>query len=263
MIDHRHPFFERGKMRFFLAVRDGQPVGTIGAIHNVTYNEWHKAKVGHFHFYDCLEDPEASHALFQAAFEWMGQEGLTRVIGPIGVGVMGMGILVEGFEHRAAMTMMGYNRPYYQRFVEAEGFVKHRDQLSLYLDAKGFVLPDKVRRVAEIALKRGSFRVPDFRTKGELRHYAQAIGKVYNESFQSHGDEYAPLSEREIKQVTDELLTVADPTLVKLLLRGEEIAGFLFGFPDLSDALQRGKGRLTPLSILGCFERSARPARSS
>ena len=250
MIDHRHPFFERGKMRFFLAVRDGQPVGTIGAIHNVTYNEWHKARVGHFHFYDCLEDPEASHALFQAAFEWMGAEGLTRVIGPIGVGVMGMGILVEGFEHRAAMTMMGYNRPYYQRFVEAEGFVKHRDQLSLYLDAKGFVLPDKVRRVAEIALKRGSFRVPDFRSKGELRRYAQAIGKVYNESFQSHGDEYAPLSEREIKQVTDELLTVADPTLVKLLLRGEEIAGFLFGFPDLSDALQRGKGRLTPLSIL-------------
>jgi len=250
MIDHRHPFFQRGRMRFLLAVRDGQPVGTIGAIHNVTYNAWHKVRVGHFHFYDCAEDAEASHALFQAAFQWFGEEGLTRVIGPIGVGVMGMGILVEGFEHRAAMTMMGYNRPYYQRFVEAEGFVKHRDQLSLYLDAKGFVLPDKVRRVAEIAMKRGSFVVPDFKTKAQLRRYAQAIGKVYNESFQSHGDEYAPLSENEIKQVTGELLTVADPTLVKLLLRGEEIAGFLFGFADVSDALQRGKGRLTPLSIL-------------
>ncbi len=250
LIDHRHPFFERGRVRFLLAARDGQAAGTIAAIHNVSYNEWHKAKVGHFHLYDCIDDPDVSHALFDAAFQWMRHEGLEKVFGPIGIGVMGMGILVEGFEHRAAMTMMGYNRPYYQRFVEAEGFVKHRDEYSLYLDARGFVLPEKVRRVAEIALKRGSFSVPDFKTKAQLRRYAQAIGKVYNESFQSHGDEYAPLSESEIKQVTGELLTVADPTLVKLLLRGEEIAGFLFGFPDLSDALQRGKGRLTPLSIL-------------
>ena len=29
-----------------------------------------------------------------------------------------------------------------------------------------------------------------------------------------------------------------------------EIAGFLFGFPDLSEAIQRSRGRLTPLSIL-------------
>ena len=73
---------------------------------------------------------------------------------------------------------------------------------------------------------------------------------MYNESFQSHGDEYNPLSPREIAQVTRELLQVADPSLVKLLLRKGEIAGFLFGFPDLSEALQRGRGRLTPLSIL-------------
>ena len=192
------------------------PPGTIGALDNVPYNEHHGSARGHFHFFECAEDPAASHALFEAAFAWMRQRGLREVVGPYGFGVMGMGILVDGFEHRAAMTMMAYNHPYYQKLLEAEGFRKHKDQLSMFLDAKAFRLPDKIRRVAEIAMKRGSFEVPDFKSKSTLRRYAGDIGKVYNESFQSHGDEYNPLSAREIEQVTKELLQVADPSLIKL-----------------------------------------------
>jgi hypothetical protein len=250
ILDRRHPFFERSEAAFFLCRRGARTVGTIGAIHNVPYNEYHKTQTGHFHFFDCEEDAEASHALFEAAFTWMKQKGLRSVMGPLGFGVMGMGILVDGFEHRAAMTMMGYNYPYYAKLVESEGFRKHRDQLSMFVDAKSFRLPDKIRRVAEIAMKRGNFEVPDIRSKSALRRYATDIGTVYNESFQSHGDEYNPLSPKEIAQVAREFLQVADPPLVKLLISKGEIAGFLFGFPDLSNALQKGGGRLTPLSIV-------------
>lgn len=250
ILDRRHPFFEHSEAGFFICRRVGRTVGTIGAIDNVTYNRHHGSKVGHFYFFDCEDDLAASHALFEAAFAWLRGRGLRQVIGPFGFSVMGMGILVDGFEHRAAMTMMNYNYPYYQRLLEAEGFRKHRDQLSMFLDAKVFRLPDRVRRVAEIAMKRGSFEVPEFRTKSALRRYARDIGRVYNESFQSHGDEYNPLSPREIDQITKDLLTVADPSLIKLLLCKGEIAGFLFGFPDLSEALQRGKGRVNPISIL-------------
>ncbi len=250
ILGRRHPFFDRSEAAFFICRRGGRTVGTLGAFHNIPYNEHHGTATGHFHFFDCEEDSAASHALFEAAFSWMRGKGLRHVMGPLGFGVMGMGVLVDGFEHRAAMTMMSYNFPYYGKLVEAEGFRKHRDQLSMYIDAKTFRLPDKIRRVAEIAMKRGAFEVPEFRRKSALRRYAHDIGTVYNESFQSHGDEYNPLSPREIAQVTRELLQVADPSLVKLLLRKGEIAGFLFGFPDLSEALQRGRGRLTPLSIL-------------
>jgi len=250
ILDRRNPFFDRSEAEFFVCQRGSRTVGTIGAIHNVPYNEHHGSQMGHFHFFDCEEDPTASHALFEAAFAWMRTRGLREVMGPLGFGVMGMGILVDGFQHRAAMTMMGYNHPYYGKLVEEEGFRRHRDQLSMFLDAKSFRLPDKIRRVAEIAMKRGSFEVPEFKKKSELRRYAHDIGKVYNESFQSHGDEYNPLSPREIEQVMRELLQVADPSLIKLLLCKGEIAGFLFGFPDLSEALQRGRGRLTPVSIL-------------
>jgi len=250
ILDRRHPYFERGEARFFLALKDGVPAGTIAAIDNRPFNEYHKTSIGHFHFFDCIDDRAVSHALFEAAFTWLRGRGRTSVIGPYGFGFMGMGALVEGFEHRAVMTMMPWNPPWYGPAIEAEGFVKHRDQLSLYLDARAFTLPDKVRRVAEIALKRGTFEVPAFRTKKDLVRRAQEIGKVYNESFESHGDEFSPLSEKEIGQITSDLVTVADPSLIKLLISKGRIAGFLFGFPDLSAALQRSRGRITPWGIV-------------
>jgi len=249
MLDRRHPFFERGRAQFIVARKGDRAVGTLCAIENVAYNEFHKSKRGHFHFFDCVDDKEVSHSLFEAAFAWLRGRGMEEVVGPFGIGFMGMGALVDGFEHRAVMTMMGYNRPYYGPALEAEGFAKHRDQLSMFIDAKAFRLPDKIRRVAEIAMKRGSFEVPEFRSKRDLVRRAQDIGRVYNESFQSHGDEFSPFSEREIQQITSDLVTVADPSLIKLLLCKGEIAGFLFGFPDLSAALQRSRGRITPWSI--------------
>lgn len=250
MLDRRHPFFERGRAQFFVARKGDRAVGTLCAIENVAYNEFHKSKRGHFHFFDCVDDREVSHSLFEAAFAWLRGRGMEEVVGPFGIGFMGMGVLVEGFAHRAVMTMMSYNHPYYGQAIEAEGFAKHKDQLSMFIDAKTFRLPDKVRRVAEIAMKRGNFEVPEFRFKRDLARRAQDIGRVYNESFQSHGDEYSPFSAREIRQITSDLMTVADPSLIKLLLCKGEIAGFLFGFPDLSAALQRSRGRITPWSIV-------------
>jgi hypothetical protein len=250
ILDRKHPSFERCEAKFFVARRGGQPVGTIGAIVNAAYNEYQHARTGHFYFFDCVDDREVSHALFERAFEWLRSKGMEKVVGPFGFGFMGMGALVEGFEHRAVMTMMAYNGPWYGPSIEAEGFVKLRDQLSMFIEAASFRLPDRVRRVAEISLKRGSFDVPEFRTKRELIRRAQAIGGVYNQTFNAHGDEFYPLSEREIKQITADLVTVADPKLIKLLMKGEEVAGFLLGFPDLSAALQRGHGRITPWGII-------------
>jgi hypothetical protein len=48
----------------------------------------------------------------------------------------------------------------------------------------------------------------------------------------------------------DNLLTVADPRLIKVIAHNDEAVGFLFGFPDLSAALQRARGRLLPFGLV-------------
>ena len=55
-----------------------------------------------------------------------------------------------------------------------------------------------------------------------------------------------PVTEAEAKAIGDRILTVADPTLITVLMRGDEIAGFVLAYPDISAAIQRCRGRLWP-----------------
>ncbi|HTP02809.1 MAG TPA: hypothetical protein VMJ64_15645, partial [Anaerolineales bacterium] len=48
----------------------------------------------------------------------------------------------------------------------------------------------------------------------------------------------------------DNVFLVADPRLIKLIMHGDDIVGFLFAFPDASAALQRAKGHLFPFGII-------------
>jgi hypothetical protein len=175
---------------------------------------------------------------------------LTQLVGPKGFGALdGYGMLVEGFEFRPAMTMMNYNPPYYPRFMEALGFRKEVDFVSCYLGAGKFNLPERVHRIAERAAARSGLAVKRFRSKKELVAWAPRIGRTYNQSF-IHNWEYYPLSDREIRFLTDNLMTVADPRLIKIITHGDEVVGFVFAFPDVSAAIQRGKGRLLPWNLV-------------
>jgi hypothetical protein len=46
------------------------------------------------------------------------------------------------------------------------------------------------------------------------------------------------------------LVTVANPRLIKIITHGEDVVGFLFGFADVSAALQRAQGHLYPWNIV-------------
>jgi len=245
----KHPFYEYSEAEFFLARREGRDVGRIAALENRHYNEYHGTKQAQFYCFDCEEDAEAAGALFERAFEWARRRGLTEMVGPKGFGALdGYGLLVEGFEHRAAMTMMNYNYAYYPRLVERLGFEKEVDFVSGYIHSESFRLPERVHRIADRVQQRGTLTVKRFRSKRELMGWAGRIGAAYNKAFVNNW-EYVPLTEREIKLLTDNITLVADPRLIKIMTHGDEVVGFLFAFPDVSAALQRARGRLLPLGL--------------
>ena len=245
----KHPFYEHSAADFFVAVRDGRDVGRIAALENTRFNATHGTRQAQFYLFECEDDPEAAAALFDRVFEWARGRGLDHVVGPKGFGVLdGYGLLVEGYEHRQMMTMMNYNYDYYPRLVEALGFEKEVDFVSCYIKAEDFRLPERIHRIAERVKKRGSLSVKRFRTKRELIKWAGRIGEAYNRAFVANW-EYYPLTEREIDFLVSNLVTVANPRLIKLITHGEDVVGFLFGFPDVSAALQRARGRLTPWGL--------------
>jgi GNAT superfamily N-acetyltransferase len=197
-----------------------------------------------------VDDLEVAMALFDRAIAWAKGRGLDRLVGPKGFGALdGYGMLIEGFEFRPAMTMMNYNPPYYPALMDKLGFEKEVDFISCYLGSTQFRLPERVHRIAERAARRSGLEVKRFKSRKELRQWAERIGRTYNQAFINNW-EYYPLSDREIAFLTDNLMTVADPQLIKIITHGEEAVGFLFAFPDVSAAIQRSRGRLFPFGII-------------
>lgn len=245
----KHPFYEHSDADFFVAVRDGRDVGRVAALENCHYNQYHHCRQAQFYLFDCEDDAEAAAALFERVFEWARARGLDTLVGPKGFGALdGYGMLVEGFEHRQMMTMMNYNYAYYPRLVEALGFKKEVDFVSNYISAETFRLPERVHHIADRVRERGSLQVLRFRNKKELIAWAGRIGKAYNQAFVNNW-EYVPLTEREISFLVDNLMMVADPKLIKIIVHGEDVVGFLFAFPDVSAALQRARGHLFPFGL--------------
>jgi hypothetical protein len=86
----------------------------------------------------------------------------------------------------------------------------------------------------------------NFRTKAELRAMIPQVTALYNEAFVDVQG-YVPLTEVEAGVMAKRIIAVADPALITLLMKGDEIAGFALTYPDLSAAIQRCKGRMWPL----------------
>jgi hypothetical protein len=247
---NKYPFYEHSEADFFIATRDGKDVGRIAAIEQRRFNEFHQTKKAQFYFFETIDDIEVAGALIDTVTDWAKQRGLDTLIGPKGLSVLdGYGILTEGFEHRQLMNMVNYNLPYYPTLLESLGFVRENDFLSCYIELSKFHLPDRVHKIANRVLEHGTLEVKQFKNKKELISYAQKIGQAYNKAFVNNW-EYAPLTEREVQLVLDNIMAIANPKLIKIILHGEDVVGFLLGFPDVSGGLQRAQGNLFPFGIL-------------
>jgi GNAT superfamily N-acetyltransferase len=246
----KHPFYEHSDADFFIATKDGRDVGRIAALENKRFNQYHKTKQAQFYLFDSEDDQEVANALFERVVDWAKGRGLDRLVGPKGFGALdGYGIQVEGYEHRQIMSMMNYNYPYYVRLVENLGFTKEVDFVSCYMGKETFHLPERVYKIVERVKSRNNLDVHYFKTKSDLRSWANKIGRLYNDSFVNNW-EYYPLTDREIKYILDNILTIADPRLIKIITHNDDAIGFLFGFADISAAFQRIKGHLFPFGLL-------------
>lgn len=245
VFDRRHyPFYRHSNADFFVVEDEGRTVGRIAVLHNRNYTAYHRRPAAFFYYLDLIDDLRVARLLCDAAAEWAQQEGCNELIGPLGfMQGDGMGLLVEGFAHRPAMGIP-YNYPYYGELLTRLGFEKATDFSSGYLRGD-HALPERFFAVAERVKERRGLSVKSFTSDKELRAWAPRIGAVYNRAFQNNW-EYAPLPEADLRVVADRLISIADPRLIKLVMKGEEIIGFCFAFPDISAAIQRTKGRIWP-----------------
>jgi hypothetical protein len=211
------------------------------------YNAAHGFRQASFTFFECERDDEAAARLFERAFEWARDRGLNRIVGPRGLTALdGYGVLVDGFASRQLMSMTSYNPDFYPAMLEAIGFQKEVDFVSYTLDRHTFVMPDRVKRAASRAAR--NLSIVRYDTRRALVRAARQIGETYNAAFVNNW-EYYPLSRREVDFLVDQMRPLADHRLMTFIASAGRVVGFLLAFPDVSAALQRSNGRLTPWGV--------------
>jgi len=237
-------FFRHSEAAFFVADRSGPVVGRIAALSNRFYNEKHHNDTAFFYWFECVDDQSVADSLFAAAAAWARERGLRRIIGPLGfVQPDPPGILVHGFEYEGTANVP-WNFPYYERLVARAGFEAHTDHMSGYLD-RGFPYPEKLVAYADSSLERWGLTVRSFATKKELWAWAEPFYKAYLESFSEAADFY-PMTPEEFEALAARMIGLASPSTMKVLLRGQELIGFLLAFRDITPGLRRARGDLLP-----------------
>ncbi len=241
----KHPFFQHSEAAFFTAERHGETLGRIAVMENKRANQFRGTKAAFFGFFEAVEQGEVAQGLFETAIDWARQRGLDTILGPRGlIGSDSGGVLVEGFEHRAALGVP-YNFPYYDEFIMAAGFKKDTDHLSGYLPGDHLV-PERIQRIAEKIKERRGYWIKTFKSKDEMRQWVPRVQTVHREAFEGTHTFYPP-TDAEMQAIAGNLIGVADPSLIKLVMKGEDIIGFIFAYHDISEGFRKARGRLWPL----------------
>lgn len=240
----RHPFYHHSEADFFLAENNGEIAGRIAVLHNRNYTAHHNLNTAFFYYFDALDDVVVSRALFAAAYDWAKQRGLNAILGPKGfLRSSGVGMLVEGFEFRPAMGIL-YNYPYYDALLTDSGFVKETDYLSGYLE-RSVELPLRLYEIAEKIRERGNFWIKTFKNKAEMRRWIPVVNLVHHESFHNNAG-YYPTTDEEFAMIANTMIQIADPDLIKLIMKEDQVVGFVIAYADVSEALQKTRGELWP-----------------
>ncbi len=244
----RHPFYKHSQAAFFLAVRNGLPVGRLAVLKNRRYNDYNGTRAGFFTLFECENDPQAACRLFEAASNWARERGLTELTGPKGFTVLdGFGMLVKGFEHRPAFGMP-YNPPYYPELLERLGFQMVSEAVSGYLNPQAD-FPERIHQLSAKIQQRRGLHIARYQTRNDLRALVPHLKELYNGALEGTTGTY-PLEDDEVQMMADQMLWFADPKLVKVVMKGKKPVGFLLAYPDISAAVQKTRGKLLPFGWL-------------
>lgn len=252
-----NPFFHGVDARFWLAWQDGKPVGRIAALINHAYNEKNKVKMGRVSRVEFVDDTKVSEGLFEVAENWLREQGMTKVHGPLGFNNLdNQGCLIEGFEYLPSIASV-YHKPYYLRHFERLGYEKENDWVEFRLSL-GEKAVKKGSRGAALVKKRYGYEVISFNSTKEMVSYIHPLFNILNQAF-TELPYTSPFTDEMIDAVGEKYFKVLNPKFVRVIKKDGEMIAFVVGLPSLSKAMQKAKGKLFPFGVFHILRAMKKP----
>ena len=234
-----NPFFRHAEVAFWLAWRDGRPVGRISAQHDRLGTE---PELGHFGMIAAVDDPDVFAALFATAEAWLRQRGLTRVQGPFNLSINEeAGLLVDGFD-TPPMLMMPHDPPYADAQVQALGYTKAQDLLAYLCDMTASLPPAAAALVAR-GLPRNVVLRP--LRRDALEAEVATLAEIFNEAWNNNWG-FVPITRDEVAHMAQAMRPLLHDRLVWFAEVDGRPAAFGLCLPNLNEAIRDLSGRLLP-----------------
>ena len=251
----KNPAFSYCEARCWLALREGEIVGRIGAILSRKSNsKWGTNRL-RFTQVDFIDDPEVSGALFETVENWARELGCTAVHGPLGFTDMDReGMLVEGFDRRGCFFT------YYMQHMAALGYVKDVDWVENLItapqDEKTFA---RWRKLSDYVKHRQKLHTLRVRTRLDYFPLLKPFFQLVNEA-------YAPLygtvdlTPEQIKKYSMKFAPLINPQLTCFVMNEQnELVAFGVSAPSIAEAMKKSQGRLFPtgwVRVLHAFRKN-------
>jgi hypothetical protein len=124
---HIGSYHKVGVIQPFLAYRKDEIAGRIVAHYDNRHNEYFKEKRGCIGFFEPVNDNEVSWALFNAAEQWLKEQGMDEIQGPCNFTLYNTpGVLMNDYSTIPAIEL-NYNPYYYPALYADYGFEKKLD----------------------------------------------------------------------------------------------------------------------------------------
>ena len=233
----------------YLVYRDQQIVGRVAGIINHNANRRWKEEVVRFGWIDFIDDLDVVRLLIDSVAAWGKARGCEKIKGPLGFSDMDKeGLLVEGFDHVSPFTVI-YNYPYYPDRLEQLGFVKDADWTQKIVDIPIGDVP-QLQFAPLVEERFGLHPVTGMSMKEMSRKYGVDLFHLINTSF-AELYEYSPLSDKQIESYLKVYIPILNKDFVSVIVDADDqVAGFAFCVPSLSQAFRKAKGKLFPLGFI-------------
>lgn len=238
----KNPFFQHAEATYFVAYRDGKPVGRITAQIDEEHLRRHKDEAGFFGFFDTVDDVEIAERLVRAATAWVGRRGMKRIRGPFSLSINEeTGVLVEGFEHKPVI-LTPHSMPYQGALAEAAGLAKAKDLIAWRYKVS------EVNARAEKAW-RDVKAMPEVRIRSVRKEQMEAELKVvmdiFNDAWQSNWG-FVPTTAAEVKKAAQDLKMILDEDMALVLELDGRPMGICIYLPNINEMIEDLDGKLFP-----------------
>jgi len=246
----KNPFFKHAETGLWLARRDGEVIGRIGACVDRYHNEhWHE-QTGFFGFYECIDDAAVSRELLDTARGWLRKRGMAVMRGPLNFTTNhdNPGLLIDG-EPGSPVTGMSYNPAYYRNQLESyDGLDKCKDLWAWRVEAKGIKLSNHMAAAAKHILRGETDLIVRPINKKDFRKEVEVIRSLYNDCWHENWG-FIPMDPEEFYFSAKEMKIMVNENLLLISEWQGEPIGFSMTIPDFNLALKRVRGKLFPFGI--------------